>query len=289
MGPRTRRAVAAHAAARCLVSALLDGCDELQKVHLFPGGEPAYVAFFLPSEESVDFGARSAEELRGDLVGRMAGRAATAMLGLPDGGGAAAGAPDLAAAGALARELVLSLGASASLGGVSYMAAPREAFLASDATSELARLQDMSPAVASAAFVECAALLEAAQAGAAYALALNWGPFTALLAALQQRRVMRGPEVSALLQEQGAVRLSLQGLERAQVEPATGTVAYPTPVHGAPQARLEPLHPGAVLPEPLLEHTGISTSAALQPGRAAQVLHQAERERARRAAGDNAE
>jgi cell division protease FtsH len=188
MGVRTRAAVAAHAAAKVLLAHVLTGFDEVQKVHLFPGGEPTSKVYFLPREEALDTGLRTELYLRCELVVRMAGRAAEAMLLGPEAL-STTGAEDLKAAGAVARTLVLAMGVNTTLGPVSYLDAPGgEAYLASDVADERERLRRMSPDVASRAFAECAHMVARAEASASYALALNWDALCQLVDALLERR-----------------------------------------------------------------------------------------------------
>jgi cell division protease FtsH len=198
MGIRTRHAVAAHAAAKALMAHVLTGFDEVQKVHLFPGGEPTSKIYFLPREEALDTGVRTEAYLRADLMVRMAGRAAEAML-MGAQNVSTAGADDLAAAGAMARTLVLAMGVNSSLGPVSYMDAPSaEAYLASDMASERERLRRMSPDVARRAFGECASLVAAAEASAAYAMAINWRALRELTDTLLERRCVFGAPFFAM-------------------------------------------------------------------------------------------
>jgi ATP-dependent Zn protease len=144
--------------------------------------------YFLPREEALDTGVRTEGYMRAEMMVRMAGRAAEAML-LGAEAVSTAGAADLAAAGAIARTLVLAMGVNATLGPISYMDAPSgEAYLASDVASERERLRRMSPDVAGRAFAECAQLVAAAEASAAYALALNWGALRDLVDTLLERR-----------------------------------------------------------------------------------------------------
>jgi cell division protease FtsH len=238
MGVRTRTAVAAHAAAKALAAHVLPDFDEVQKVHVFPGGEPTSKIYFLPREEALDTGVRTEAFMRTELVVRMAGRAAEAMLLGPEAL-TTVGADDLAAAGYIARTLVLAMGVNRTLGPVSYMdAASAEAYLASDVASERERLRRMSPDVAARAFAECAALVAQAEAQAAYALALNWAPLRELIAALLERRVMSGPEMARFLDERGAVRLRMRDFEGVAID-AHGAVIFPAagPGGAAPAVR----------------------------------------------------
>jgi cell division protease FtsH len=226
MGLRTRHAVAAHAAAKALLAAVLPGFDEVQKIHLFPGGEPTAKIYFLPREEALDTGVRTEAYMRAELIVRMAGRAAEAML-LGAENVSTAGADDLAAAGAIARTLVLAMGVNSSLGPVSYMDAPSgEAYLASDVASERERLRRMSPSVARRAFSECALLIADAEASAAYALSLNWRALRELTDALLERRVMSGPELAVFLEERGASVLQMADFNGVGID-ASGNVVFP--------------------------------------------------------------
>lgn len=213
MGDDTVAAVVAAAAGKALVATLLEGAEELQKVHCFPSGEPTSLAFFLPSEASVDAGVRSVGDLRTEMVLRLAAKAAVTLLDLPEGPAAAACGRDVAVAATVARELVLSMGATQSVGPVSYMDAPRESFLAGDGGSEWDRLRGMSPRTATLAFVEASELVARCETAAAACLARNWAAFEALRSALRERRVMRGTEIAALLGEAGATKTSLAELE----------------------------------------------------------------------------
>ena len=239
MGPRTRHAVAAHAAAKALLAHTLPSYDEVQKVHLFPNGEAISKVYFLPREEALDTGVRTEAYLRSELVVRMAGRAAEAMM-LGPHHVTTAGAEDLAAAGAVARTLVLAMGVGSSLGPVSYMdAAAGEAYLTSDMTSERERLRRMSPSVARRAFADCAALVAAAEASAAYALALNWGALRDLTDALLQQRVMSGATLARFLDERGAGPLTLKDFDGVGID-ASGNVVFPEAGPGGKRPAIKP-------------------------------------------------
>jgi len=277
MGEETRVFVAVAAAAKALLACVLEGCDELQKVHLFPGGAADAKHFFLPREEALETGIRTADELRCQLVLHLAGRAALMALSpAPQARDSPATRRELAAAGSVARSLVLALGQSEALGPVSYMDAPREAFLSSDAQSDLARMHRMSPRTAALAFAECARCVEAAEAGAALALALNRPALEALASTLLERRVMSGDEVQALLGEQGAVRLRLEDIAGARLDEA-GCVVYPAGAaalaHAPPLRQVAPLRAAEVMPSEILRALGFVDDAGyVWPGRSEAFL-----------------
>jgi cell division protease FtsH len=226
LGPRTRQSIAAHAASKALMAHVLTGFDEVQKVHLFPNGEPTSNIYFLPREEALDTGLRTEAFLRSELVVRMAGRAGEAML-LGAANVSTAGKDDLYKAGYVARTLVLAMGVNETLGPVSYMdSSSGEVYLSSDMRSESDRLLRMSPPVAFRAFAECAGLVANAEAYAAYTLALNWDALRALMDALLERRVMGGPELARFLAERGVVQVSMGDFEGVIID-ERGNVHFP--------------------------------------------------------------
>ena len=283
MGPLTRDTITVLAASKALLAVALEGCDELQKVHLFPGGEADYKHFFLPREETLDTGVRTVAALRCELLLRCSGRAGLSLLhGAQANVSVGAIATELDVAGRIARQLVLNLGQSRTLGQVSYMDTARESFLASDAAADAQLLHRMSPRVAVTAFAECAAVVEGAEAAAMYALAMNLAPLRALVAELQERRVMSGAEVSKFLGERGVKRVSLQDVEGARAE--AGRIVYPPSADSTlpPPPKPHPLKAWEVMPADTLLTMGFVDEAATGHYGASAAYVEAERERAQR-------
>ena len=133
----------------------------------------------------------------------------------------------------------------------------------------------MSPSVAALAFAECASLVERSEAAAAYALACNLGPLEQLTAALRERRSMSGPEIAAFLKEHGLVKLTLEEIDGARVDP-TGVVAFPPsarPGLQAPPAPVRPLKAWEIMPPDTLLAMGMVDEAAnVLYGRCCDVL-----------------
>jgi ATP-dependent Zn protease len=205
---------------------VLTGFDEVQKVHIFPNGEPTSNIYFLPREEALDTGLRTEAYMRSELVVRMAGRAGEAML-LGAANVSTVGQDDLHKAGYVARTLVLAMGVNQTLGPVSYMdSSSGEVYLSSDMRSESDRLMRMSPPVAFRAFAECAGLVANAEAYAAYTLSLNWDALQALMQALLERRVMGGPELARFLEERGVVQVQMGDFEGVIID-ERGNVHFP--------------------------------------------------------------
>ena len=275
MGPRTRAVITIMAAAKAVLGTCLVGAEELQRVQLFPGGKPEYLVYTLPDEDTTP-GIDAAHRLKLRLIQCMGPRAGLTLLSrdeaLVDTG---AGSQELVNAGRLARRLVLAMGQSKTLGPVSYMDTAAEAFLTSDQVTEAALLQRMSPSVAALAFAECASLVERSEAAAAYALACNLGPLEQLTAALRERRSMSGPEIAAFLKEHGLVKLTLEEIDGARVDP-TGVVAFPPsarPGLQAPPAPVRPLKAWEIMPPDTLLAMGMVDEAAnVLYGRCCDVL-----------------
>ena len=281
MGPRTRFVITAMAAAKAVLGECLVGSEEMQKVQVFPGGKPEYAVYTLPDENTTP-GIDAAHRLRLRLVQAMGPRAGLTLLSRDEAFvDTGAGSQELVTAGRIARRLVLAMGQSKALGPVSYIDTASEAFLTSDQVAEAALLQRMSPATAALAFAECASLVERSEAAAAYALAVNLGPFEQLTAALRERRTMSGPEISAFLKEHGAVKLRLEEIDGARVDP-TGVVAYPPsarPGLQAPPAPVRPLKAWEIMPPDTLLAMGMVDEAAnILYGRCTDVVEQREKQ-----------
>ena len=236
LGGRVRAGVAAYAAGKALMAHMLPWYDEVQKITLFPGGQPDCVVTTLPLEENLDAAGKTYAYMQAELMVGLAGRAAAALQLGPENG-TQLGRRDLEAAGDVARVMVLGMGLSACLGPVSYIDAQEEVFLASEARGLRRRVQPMSRAASAAAYAECVELLRRAEGVAIAALRANWGALVAVSDALLERRVLRYDEFAQLCEQHGVSRFpSPEALPEAVRYDASGRVKLadgPLPGAGA--------------------------------------------------------
>uniref|UniRef100_A0A383VS33 AAA+ ATPase domain-containing protein n=1 Tax=Tetradesmus obliquus TaxID=3088 RepID=A0A383VS33_TETOB len=212
-----RKSIAVYEAGKALVAYITPEYDEIARVSICPYNMITGYTLFVEDEAARANALLSRGDMEGVMVVHLAGRAAEKMvMGEAEMTGLCA--PDLFHANMVAREMVLSAGMGRKIGPMDLMSLHPKA--SEDSSGDLLRTlepkdaseeefyyhaSDMPTEMARVALSDVLELLEAAEAKAAYGLAINWKPLQALVDALLQRGVLQGKEVAHILETNGVI------------------------------------------------------------------------------------
>jgi cell division protease FtsH len=186
--------VAVHEAGHALVAALSPHADPVSRVTVLGAGHALGFTELLPADDRRLYGESYLAET---LAVKLGGRAAERLI---RGEASTGAADDLAAATALATQMVCEFGLSDALGPVSYGGTPAEAH------PGLAMPRGHSEQTQRLVDCEVAALLTAAETRARDLLAQHIEALNQLTAALLERETITGDQVRALVQPARPVR-----------------------------------------------------------------------------------
>ncbi|WIA15942.1 hypothetical protein OEZ85_012685 [Tetradesmus obliquus] len=212
-----RKSIAVYEAGKALVAYITPEYDEIARVSICPYNMITGYTLFVEDEAARANALLSRGDMEGVMVVHLAGRAAEKMvMGEAEMTGLCA--PDLFHANMVAREMVLSAGMGRKIGPMDLMSLHPKA--SEDSSGDLLRTlepkdaseeefyyhaSDMPTEMARVALSDVLELLEAAEAKAAYGLAINWKPLQALVDTLLQRGVLQGKEVAHILETNGVI------------------------------------------------------------------------------------
>eukprot|EP00879_Flechtneria_rotunda_P028172 GHRR01030255.1.p1 GENE.GHRR01030255.1~~GHRR01030255.1.p1 ORF type:complete len:520 (+),score=209.83 GHRR01030255.1:1412-2971(+) len=211
-----RKSIAVYEAGKALIAYITPEYDEIARVSICPYNMVTGYTLFVEDESARAQALLSRGDMEAVMVVHLAGRSAEKLV-MGESEVTGMGAADLFHSNMVAREMILSAGMGRKVGPMDLMSLHPKAtdngdeFLRSmepkDATEEdyYYHTTDMPTELARVALSEVLELLEAAEAKAAYGLAINWQPLQALTQALLDRGVLQGKEVAHILESNGVI------------------------------------------------------------------------------------